>query len=96
MMGLRYLSDVAQKAKFPFVSANLINKTDQKTIFKAFAIKEIAGLKIGIFGLLDDPFSQTLQERDFGLTILEPFTTSKALVKSLRQYCDMIVVLSQL
>jgi hypothetical protein len=96
IMGLQYLSEVAQKAKFPFLSANLVNKTDGKPLFKAFVVKEIAGLKIGIFGLLDNQFNQTLRERDFGLAVSDPFTTSKALVKSLREYCDVIVLLSQL
>jgi len=96
MMGLKFLSDVSQKAKFPFVSANLADKKTGKAIFKPYVIKEIAGLKIGILGLLDDQFIPTLQERDPGLSILEPFSTSKALTKSLRENCDLIIVLSQL
>jgi len=96
MMGFKFLSDVIQKAKFPFVSANLIDKKTQKGVFKPYVIKEIAGLKIGIIGLMDDQFNPTLQEIDPGLTISEPLSTSKSLTKSLREYCDLIVVLSQL
>jgi len=96
MMGLKFLSDLSQKAKFPFISANLVDKKTQKTVFKPYVIKEIAGLRIGIFGLLDDLFNPTLQERDPGLTILDPLSTSKALTRSLKEYCDLIVVLSQL
>ena len=96
MMGLKFLSDVSQKARFPFVSANLVDKKTGKVIFKPYVIKEIAGLKIGIIGLLDEQFTTTLQEKDPGLTILEPISTSKAITKSLRENCDLIVVLSQL
>jgi len=96
MMGLQFLSDVSQKAKFPFISANLVDKKSQKEVFKPYVIKEIAELKIGILGLLDDSFNPTLQEKDPGLIILEPLSTSKALTKSLREHCDVIVVLSQL
>ncbi len=96
MMGLQFLSDVSQKAKFPFISANLVDKKSQKEVFKPYVIKEIAELKIGILGLLDDSFNPTLQEKDPGLIILEPLSTSKALTKSLREYCDLIVLLSQL
>lgn len=96
MMGLKFLSDVSQKAKFPFISANLIDKKTQKGIFSPYVIKEIAGLKIAIFGLLDNQFNPTLQEIDPGLTILDPITTSKGLTKGLREYCDLIVALSQL
>jgi hypothetical protein len=96
MMGLKFLFDVSQKAKFPFISANLVDKKNQKKLFKPYVIKEIAGLKIGLLGLLDDSFNPTLQEKDPGLIILEPLSISKAVTKSLREYCDMIVVLSQL
>ena len=96
MMGLKFLFDLSQKAKFPFISANLVDKKTQKEVFKPYVIKEIAGLRIGILGLLDDLFNPTLQEKDPGLTILEPLSKSKALTKSLREYCDLIVVLSQL
>jgi len=96
MMGLKFLSEVSQKAKFSLVSANLVDKKTGKCVFKPYVVKEIAGLKIGILGLLDDQFIPTLQENDPGLTILEPLSTAKALTKSLREYCDLIVVLSQL
>jgi hypothetical protein len=96
VMGFKFLSDLNQKAKFPFISANLVDKKTKKEVFKPYIIKEIAGLRIGMFGLLDDSFNPTLQEKDPALVILEPLSTSKALTKSLREYCDMIVVLSQL
>jgi hypothetical protein len=96
MMGFKFLSDVTQKATFSLVSANLVDRKTGKGVFKPYVIKDIAALKIGIFGLLDDTFNSTLQERDPGLSILEPFSTLKALTASLRENCDLIVVLSQL
>jgi hypothetical protein len=96
MMGLKFLSDLSQRAKFPFISSNLVDKKTQKEVFKPFVIKEVAGLKIGIIGLLDDQFNPTIQERDPGLAVLEPLSTSKLITKILREYCDLIIVLSQL
>jgi hypothetical protein len=96
MFGVKFLSDASQKAKFSFVSANLVDKKSGKGIFKPYVIKEIAGLKVGIFGLLDDAFNPTLQEKERELKILDPVSTSKTLTKSLREYCDLIVLLSQL
>ncbi len=96
MMGLKFLSEVSQKAKFPFLSANLVERKSQKTIFKPYVIKEIVGLKVGILGLMDDMFNATLQEREPELIVTDPLSTTKALIKSLREYCDLIVVLSQL
>lgn len=96
MMGSRFLLDLTQKAKFQLVSANLVEKKNQTPVFKPYIVKEIRGLKIGIFGLLDDYFSPAVQERDPHLTILDPLSTSKAITKSLRGQCDLIVLLSQL
>jgi hypothetical protein len=96
MMGLKFLSDASQRAKFSFISANLVEKKTQKGVFKPYVIKEIAGLKIGIVGLLDDVFNPSLQEKDSGLIILEPISALRALTKGLRENCDLIIVLSQL
>ena len=96
MMGLKFLSEVSQKAKFPFISANLVDKKTGKYVFKPYVIKEIAGLRIGIVGLLDDQFNPTLREKDPGLNINEPLSALKAVMKGLEEYCDFIVILSQL
>ena len=96
MMGFKFLFEVSQKAKFSLISANLVDKKTGKGIFKPYVIKEIVGLRIGILGLLDDQFNPTLQEKDPGLNIIEPVSALKATMKGLREYCDFIVVLSQL
>ena len=96
MMGLKLLSEVSPKAKFSFVSTNLVDKKTGKCVFKPYVIKEVVGLRIAILGLLDDQFNPTLQEKDPGLSIIEPLSALKATMKGLREYCDFIVVLSQL
>lgn len=96
MMGGRFLSEVIPRAKFSLVSTNLVDKKTGKSVFKPYVIKEVVGLKVAILGLLDDQFNPTLQERDPGLSILEPVAALKAAMKGLREYCDLIIVLSQL
>jgi hypothetical protein len=96
MMGVKFLSEVSQKAKFSFISANLVDKKTGKPVFKPYVVKEIEGLRIGILGLLDDQFNPTLQEKDPALSIIEPSAALKAAMKGLREYCDFIVILSQL
>jgi hypothetical protein len=96
MMGLQFLSEVSSRAKFSFVSTNLVDKKTGKCVFKPYVIKEIVGLRVGILGLLDDQFNPTLQEKDPGLNIIEPLSALKATMKGLREYCDFIIVLSQL
>ena len=96
MMGVKLLSEVSTKAKFSFVSTNLVNKKTGKCVFKPYVIKEIAGLRVGILGLLDDQFNLTLQEEDPGLNIIDPLTALRTTMKGLREYCDLRIVLSQL
>lgn len=96
MMGLKFLNEVARKSRFPFISANLVDKKNQKSIFKPYIIKEVSGIKIGIIGLIDNQYTITLNNTEPGLTILDPISTTKNLIKGLREYCHLIVILSQL
>jgi len=96
MEGLNFLTGLTQKAKFSFLSANLVDKQTGKPIFNPYLIKEIMGLRIGIVGLMSDEFKSALQEREPNLDILDPFITSRTLIKNLDGSCDLIVVLSQL
>jgi hypothetical protein len=96
MMGLPFLVDIAKKARFPFLSANLADRKSGEVIFKPYVIKEIDGLRIGIFGLLDDLDSQSFEEKETRFVILEPTATAKKITKDLRRECDLIVILSQL
>jgi hypothetical protein len=96
MMGVKFLSEVSPKAKFSFVSTNLVNEKTGKCVFKPYVIKEVAGLRVGILGVLDDQFKLTFQEEDPGLNIIDPISALKATLKGLREYCDFIIVLSQL
>ncbi len=95
-MGLKFLSEVSPKAKFPFLSTNLVDKETGKCIFKPYLVKEIVGLRVGVLGLMDDQFNRTLQEKSPGLTVAEPVAALKAAMQGLRENCDFIVVLSQL
>jgi hypothetical protein len=95
-MGSRFLSDAAQASKFPFLSANLVDKKTKRAMFKSYVIKEIAGLKVGIIGLQDDSLNPILQEGEPGLVLLDPLTISKSVTNEIKKDCDLIVALSQL
>jgi hypothetical protein len=96
MEGLKFLTGLAPKARFPFVSANLVERKTGESIFSPYVIKEIAGIKVGILGLMSEVFDSTVQEREHGFHILDPFTTSRSLIKNLKENCDLLIVLSQL
>lgn len=97
IMGLKFFKELILKAKFPFISSNLIEKKGQKPLFTPYLIKNISGIRIGIMGLLDDQFNITLSQMEPDLLILDPIThTKNNLIKGLREYCDLLIVLSQL
>ncbi len=96
MMGVKFLSKMSSKAKFSFVSTNLVDKKTGKPVFRPYVIKEVAGLKVAILGLLDDQFNTTVQDNDPALTVVEPFSALRTALKGLREYCHLVIVLSQL
>jgi hypothetical protein len=93
IMGYRFLADAAKKAKFTFVSSNLTDKTGNSPPFVSQIIKDIAGLKIGIFGLIDE---KAISSGDPMITASDPVKEARGIVKDLRRKCDVIVALSQL
>ena len=97
LMGLKFLSDVSQKATFSLVSANLVDKKTGKGIFKPYVIKDIGRSEDrNIWALRRYIQLNPSRKEILNCPFLEPFSTSKALTKNLRESCDLIVVLSQL
>ncbi len=93
IMGYRFLAESAKRTKFPFLSSNLTDKTGNSPPFVSHIIKDIEGLKVGIFGLIDD---RALKGEDSMITASDPVTEARRVVSELREKCDMIIALSQL
>jgi hypothetical protein len=96
ILGLGFLGEVAKRAKFPFISTNLIDKKSRKTVFRPFITEEISGIRIGIIGLMNDWFNEVLKEKEPYLEILDPLAAVKPYVEELRKSSDLVIVLSQL
>jgi 2',3'-cyclic-nucleotide 2'-phosphodiesterase (5'-nucleotidase family) len=97
VLGKEFLSEISKKANFPFISSNLFDEASGKILFKSFLIKEINGLRIGIFGLLSpDLFAGPSDPRRKGLNIRSPMETAQAMVKELKPKTDLIILLSHL
>jgi len=54
--GVDALKRLQTQAKFPFLLANLLERRTQKPVFQPYLIKEMGGMKIGLFGLLSNRF----------------------------------------
>jgi len=96
-LGKEFLLEISKKANFPFLSSNLLDEASGKTLFQSSLIKEINGLRVGIFSLLlPDFFTSPSDLRKKGLTIRQPIEVAQAMVKELKPKTDLIILLSHL
>ena len=96
-LGKGFLLDISKKANFPFLSSNVYDEATGKTLFRSSLIKEVHGLRIGIFSLLSrDFFTNPSDPRRKGLNIRPPVEIAKVMVKELKPKTDLIILLSHL
>jgi len=96
-LGRDFLMEISKKAQSPFLSSNIINEDSGKLPFQPYLLKEIAGMKIGIFGLLSpDLFMGPNDLRKKGLVFRDPVETAQAMVRELQPKTDLIILVSHL
>ncbi len=96
-LGKEFLLEISKKANFPFLSSNLSDEETGKLLFRSYLLKEINGLKIGIFSLLSpDVFTGQGDPRKKGLIFRPPVETAQNIVKELQPKADFIILLSHL
>jgi len=96
-LGKEFLLEISRKANFPFLCSNLIDEGSGKNLFQTFLIKEINGLRVGLFSLLSpDFFPNPSDPRKKGLNLLSPVETAQAMVRELKPKTDLIILLSHL
>lgn len=88
------LVELAEMANFPVLAAN-VTKEDGSNLLDSYVIKEVDGVKIGIFGLASpETVYKTHPDNVKGLTFADPVETSKAIVAELKDQVDVIVALA--
>ena len=96
-LGKDFLSDLSKKAKFPFLSSNVIDEASDKPLFHSTLVKEVNGFRIGMFSLLaPEAFLGPEDSRKKGLSIRSPVEVAQAMVKELQPKTDFIFLLSHL
>jgi 5'-nucleotidase len=89
----------AQVARFPFVNSNYdVSRTALKDIVQPFIIKNIAGIKVGIFGLGVDLEGFVAPSSYTDLVYNDPVAIAREMVQELRgnQNCDLVFCLSHI
>ncbi len=91
--GVAELKKMSRKAKFAFLLANLQDLQAQKPVFTPYLIKEMGGIRVGVFGLLSSRFSENLHPPDkkaFKLT--DPLEAARQVIGELKKkQCKVIV-----
>jgi len=96
-LGKEFLVEISKKANFPFLSSNLFDEASGNTLFRSSIIKEVNGLRIGIFSLLSPEFFTGPSEpRKKGLMLRPPIEVAQEMVKELKPKTDLILLLSHL
>lgn len=96
-LGKRFLVDLSKVSQIPFLSSNVIDQDSGKTLFQRHVIKEVKGLRIGIFSLISqDVFLGPSDPRKKGLIIQDPVETAQEMVRELEPQTDLIILLSHL
>ena len=96
-LGKEFLLQSSKKANFPFLCSNMIDEESGKPLFHPYLIKEVNGLRIGIFSLLSpEVFLGPTDPRRKGFALRPPVEVAQAMVKELQPKTDMILLLSHL
>jgi 2',3'-cyclic-nucleotide 2'-phosphodiesterase (5'-nucleotidase family) len=96
-LGKGLLLKMSEEANFPFISSNLFDRKTNKHIFKPYVMRELNGLRMGIFALISENVFD--KGKDKGLKefrIEDPYPTAERMVRELRYHADLIILLSHL
>ncbi len=96
--GLDEVIKMSRQANFPFLAANLIYTKSKELVFKPYVMKEIEGIKVGLFGLISNRFSLggAPAEKDNPFQITDPFEAAEGMVALLRKSCRVIIALAHM
>ena len=93
--GLSFLQAQAARAKFTWLSANLVRKSDKTPLFSASLIRQIGGLSVGIIGLTGYDAPNRFAENEDA--VLLPWQeVLPDLVAGLTPKCDLLILLSNI
>lgn len=94
--GLDNLRNLARKAPFPFVAANMYESSGKRPDFvKPYVILEAGGIKIGLIGMMAvNTKTSTIADAVANLTFKSPAQEVKPLVAELKGKVDTIMVLA--
>jgi hypothetical protein len=95
--GIDNLKKLEARARFPFLSANLVDGSTGKLYFKPHVIAEVAGAKIGVIGLTLNTMSRTYLDKVApNAQLLDPVEAARKSLDAMRGQVDAVIALSHL
>lgn len=96
-LGKQFLLDLSKRSPIPFLSSNVMDEGSGHPLFRQYLIKEVNGLKVGIFSLLSpNVFTNPLDPRKKGIQLHDPFQTAQEMIQRLGPRVDLVILLSHL
>lgn len=96
MGGVRFLKEVVREG-VPLISANLVQASTQRPIFRPYVIREVSGLRIAVMGLIRPEISSGIRDSLRGTAeIRDPLETARELLPALKANADLVILLSDL
>ena len=93
--GLKVLEKARGEAKFPWLSGNTYEKGTERTHYKPYIVKDVAGVKIGILGLTTPGIPYWDNPPNYaGLEFRDPVVEARKWVETLRtkEKVDVVVI----
>jgi len=97
--GVEALASAMRFAKFPLVSANYdVKGTALEQYVRPYVVREVAGIRIGLFGLGISPVGLITPANFKGVTYNDPVVASRTVVGELRgrERCALVLCMSHL
>ncbi len=94
-LGLDSLQRLARDARFPLLCANLVDKATKKPYFQPYIIKEVGGVRFGIYAVIQERVNPNFARRVIpDGEILDPRVVSERVVAELKEKSDIVIALS--
>ncbi|WP_438351766.1 5'-nucleotidase C-terminal domain-containing protein [Paenibacillus sp. FA6] len=87
----------AERATFPFLSANTLYQNEHPEFLEPYIIKEVDGVKIGIIGVTDDESHFYTHPKNVeGISFEDEFESTQETVDAIKDQTDVVIALAHL
>lgn len=90
---LAQVQKLVRQTKAPLLLANAVDRASQKPLGQAYRIEKAGAVRIGLFGLVTKE-AGTYPAAKEGVDVLDPVTTARGIVETLRKQADIVILLS--